>query len=254
MKNIEYKFTPRDSIRNFDAEDIDIFLEKATPNSCPWHKLMPSYTNSSAKSYIDHWKSLYQSTKSGQLKEEHLNIEFSTHKGYSMTGKKCPGILGVLNKSYLVKSPVETVIHVEDNAIQSLHCADDRMMKVASHDVHQYRHNNSKIFHNKQSVKFSLPVVIKTSSPYVFMNPTYHLDYQWEVLPGVIEDHHTHCMSLIVHCMIDVTQNKYITIKPGDPIAYLWLPEKTKLKYNENLKDKRFMKYFNQPKNWFGKN
>jgi hypothetical protein len=252
MENIEYKFNSENL--DFDKEDISLFLEKASSSNSNWHKKMPQYANSDAKTYADHWKAFYNAVKTGKISEDHLDNEFSAHKGISMTGKRCPGILGILTKSYLVKSPVEILIHIENNAIQSLHCSDDKMVKVSTHSPHQYKHNNSDLFKNKQSVKFSFPLAIKSKSPYVFFNPTYHCQNDIEVLPGVIDDHHKNYMSLIVHCMVNTSQDNNIIIKPNQPIAYLWLPQKTKLKYNENLKDKRFMKYFNQPKNWFGKN
>jgi hypothetical protein len=245
--------------RNFpdlDKEDLNIFLEPATPSKSTWHKSLPFYSSTNAKNYLGHWKAWWESFKAGRVTAEELSTEFAGDqtKGATITGKKCPGILGILNKSYIVKAPVEMYIHIEDGDIRSMHSADKRFVTLDSHRATQYRTDKSPLFQNKKSLKITLPVDLKTHIPYVFFNPVYHKDTELDVLPGVIEDHHIHNIALVVHCMVDVSKDHYIHIKPGDPIAYMWLPEKTKLKYNPNFKDKRYSKYLNRAYQFIGKN
>ena len=63
----------------------------------------------------------------------------------------------------------------------------------------------------------------------------------FDPVPGVIEDQWIENTTLVVHCMTDITKDRYINIKPGDPLAYIWFPENTKLQYDPTFKDKRFI-------------
>jgi len=155
--------------------------------------------------------------------------------------------LGILNKSYIVKSPCEIHIHIEDGQIQALHKSDPNAVSLDMHPNGQYLAPGSDVLKNKQSLKITLPVSLRTKLPYIFLNPTYHKDTGLEVIPGVIEGKWVDHVSLIVHTMVDTSIDRYIHIKPGDPIAYAWFPEKTTLKYNPNIKDRRTMRFFNKP-------
>ena len=245
---IKYRYS-KGADAYLDKEDISQFLEKASPGKCPWYKGLPVYSSSPAKNYLQHWKLWWDAVKKGQVNPEDVDREFveADNKAGSITGKRCPGIIGILNKSWIVKSPVEAYIHIEDGDIKSVHCSDERFLQVHSHDVSQYRPQGTDLFTTKKSLKLTFPVMLSTKIPYVFFSPVFHKETEFEPVPGVLEDHWTYDVNLVVHCMTDITKDRYIHIKPGDPIAYLWLPEKTSLQYDPTFKDKRFMKYLNRP-------
>ena len=245
MDKIEFKF----SLENLTKEDISIFLERASPKSSTWHKSLPYYYTSVAKNYISHWKNYFYSLKNNVISSNDIDQEFFSGKlGKSATVKKCPGVLGVMTKSFIVKSPCEIYIQILDNEIASVHCSDTRLANIVSHSDFEFKTDKSSVFKNKKSIKISLPVKLKTKLPYLFLNPSYHTNSNLEVLPGVIEDPYNDYMSLIVHTLVDVSVNKDIIIKPGDPIAYMWLPKLTKLVYNNKILDNRFNQYFGKPR------
>jgi len=250
---IKYKY--RDGMDFLDPEDISQFIEKASLGNSPWYKGLSVYSSSPAKNYLEHWKLWWDAVKSGHVKPEDVDGEFTDgkNKAASITGKRCPGIIGILNKSWIVKSPIEAIIHIENGDIQSIHCSDNRFLEIDSHDVSQYRGKGNNLFYTKKSLKFTLPVEIKTKIPYVFFSPVYHKEMDFDPVPGVIEDQWIENTTLVVHCMTDITKDRYINIKPGDPLAYIWFPENTKLQYDPTFKDKRFMKYLNRPLDFFGK-
>lgn len=250
---IKYKFNEHMS-SILDKKDISEFLESASLKNSPWYTGLPQYASSPAKNYLSHWKLWWNATKNGDVTPDQVDQEFThaNNKVNSLTGKKCPGIIGVLNKSWIVKSPVEAIIHVENGDIRSTHCSDPRYLEIDSHQVFQYRGKGNTLFHTKKSLKLTLPVQLSTKLPYLFLNPIFHKENDFYPVPGVIEDKWMESTTLVVHCMVDISTDRYITIKPGDPIAYMWFPEKTKLAFDNNIKDKRFQKFLNQPLDIFG--
>ena len=255
---LEWKFQDDDGDepKSLDPKDINMFLDRAMQD-CPWHKAIPQYTTTKAKNYINHWKIWFKAAKNNEVTREQLGHEFNADtreaNAKSITAKRCPGILGILSKSYIVKSPVEFFVHIEDGEIASIHNSDNRFAHIESHNDTQYKIDGLNLFKNKKSLKVSLPVAISCKLPYVFLNPVFHKDSELEVIPGVIEDRFLENTRLIFHCFVDTSEDKYIHVKAGDPIAYMWFPSKTRLKRNIKLKDKRYIKSFNRSYDFMGK-
>ena len=87
------------------------------------------------------------------------------------------------------------------------------------------------------NLKFQLPINIKTDNvPWVFMQPMYHNNMWFDVTPGVIDGNYTKGQPLNINVLVDIPKDEPVTyeIKAGDVLAYMWLPEKTTLKYTKN--------------------
>lgn len=251
MKKLEYMLLEE----NLDAEDVHLYLEKSSPNKSSWYKSLKTYTNSNSSNFISHWKSRFKQLVSGEIPQHVFEKEFFENPGQTsnITSKRCPGILGVLNNCYLVKSPVEIVIEIKDNTILQVHVSDSKYMTINGHGSNQFRSANNGLFNTRESVKFMLPVRLRTDVPYIFIDPFFHNNSGVQVVPGTISKPYNKLMELIVHCLVDTSVDRDIHIKPGDVIAYMWFPEKVNLKYSEkNMKDRRIKNYFNSTRKLIG--
>lgn len=210
----------------------------------PWWRGLPSFVNG-MKSIKEVSKNLAKNAFSRMperlaTEREHRweNISPTDMK----TIKWCPGVTALFETSFLLKSPADVTIHISKSMDFAVSNAIDHIISISGHPFDQLRSSHN-MFRGKFNIKFTLPVVTMNTQnvPYIFHNPTYHANPIWDVIPGVINKQYSKGIPLIVNTLVDVKDLKFddddiatISVKKGDPLAYIWYPEKMKLVKSKN--------------------
>lgn len=225
---------------DFNIED---YISPCIPATSDWWKGLPRFLTSATKNIKDfvnerHRKYLYDAQDREPFKVKTFN------NGLEKTAKECPGIMSVFKTSYLIKCPSDMMITISKSMDIVVDVPAGSNFKVESHHFAQIASQNN-LFEGRINIKFVLPIMLCSESkiPWVFFNPTYHSNPIWDVIPGVIDENYTQGIELNVNTLIDTRTLEWdaygtytINLKKGDPIAYLWLPEKTKFVYDDKFK------------------
>jgi hypothetical protein len=263
MKKIQYKFIYDCETMNTSPQSyVDMFIEPCVASTSSWWKSLNVFSTTNKGNYIDHWRQSSKDFENKKRNAESIYNEFNfldpqTNRGVNnynecldtRTAKRCPGILDLFKNSYLVKSPIEIYIEVRNRSINVIHQANYDMMKISMHPEHQYKTSSNNLFEDKISIKFDLPVALKSPCPFIFLPPMFHTKNPiFEVIPGVISDPGQYKLqTLTTHTFLDISKDRDIHIKAGDVIAYLWFTEKTKLVHNPDFVMHKFRRFFNKP-------
>lgn len=249
MFNKNNKLTYR--FQNNTLNDKDVaetlikkILVKATPTSSCWWSKMKHRTDG-FKDNID------------RIKGDHANfikkVGQNTNPNRGTTAKTCPGILGLFNQTYLIKSPTDIIITITKTGEFLYDVADSSICNLEEHNQEEFFQEDNQLFKNKKSIKFALGISIKTTGfGYVLSDPTYHSNSGFFVPTGLINEKYSNNQQLNIITLIDIPKEaKTVIIKEGDVLAYLIPFEKCSLSFSkENFIYKRFIKGFNT-KQWF---
>jgi len=228
-------------------ELIKNIIVKATPSSsCWWSKM---------KHRADEYKDKVDRIVKKQINFIKTGEEYLANDDEGMTVKTCPGILGLFNQAYLVKSPVDIVITINKRGGIVFDIADNKGINISTHSQSQFYQDDNQMFKDKICVKFVLPVRLKTTGfGYMLADPTYHSNSGCYVPMGLINDRYANNQELNIITFIDIPKDedtKTIKINTGDVIAYLIPFEKCSLSLSkENFIAKRYKSNF-IVKNWF---
>jgi len=231
MKKLYYHYYNRLNWINEHAEKetIDMFLEPAYKDkSCPFHQLNLYMNSFNFNSIFDGLDWVKNSFVSGTVSAKDYS---DIIKASPNTAKVCPGLNGILHNSYLVKSPCDYHISIiGDRVLGNCPQGTESLMGVASHPSEQFetKHGDS-LFPNMINVKFELPIFIKSTEPILFLQPFLHKNVPWVVINGVLENSYINLgQPLSINTLLPKELTS-ITIKCGDPLAYIWSPKKLKL-------------------------
>lgn len=231
---------------------IGLFLERGSPASCPWHSALSSFVG-----FTGSIKSFYASLKDRYFRGEISGDELNRNLGpVRATARSCPAINHVLSNSYIVKCPVETHISISPDGRYVWNSPSTKLMNVSSHPTDQYTSEGSTLFNNRINLKFELPVILNShKQPYMFLQPSFHLDAEWETVNGAVTNRETLCQQLNVNTFfrIDPTRQRDIVIPVGTPLAYLWFAEMPVLEYDSSIQDGDFLVRYSGAKKFFFK-
>ena len=221
--------------------DIDItdFLEPCTPQTSSWWSGLETYMDPLARNTKEYFGKIKEMVLEGRMPQQQAHDKLSS---VPKTAKACPGIHGLFKHSYLVKCPCD--VHITLNKHQMAVAAtptDPALINIRMHTRDQFKSKHD-LFENKFNLKFDLPVCLGTKNgiPYTFFDPMYHVNNPWRVMPGVIDGRYTSGCSLVVQTIVDINDPNvgfnekgywHFMVKKGQPLAYLWVPERTKLEY-----------------------
>jgi len=194
----------------------NILVESSRKSSC-WFSKLPIF--------IGRAHSLAQ-----YFQEKHLG------RAAGITAKVCPGIHSVLDNSILIKNPTDISISINRSGKYFWEVADDSLVHIEEHPVEQVGEGVHSIFKNKLFLKFSFHISIhnKGSDPIVFLQPHFHNYVPYMVMNAVVPPKYSsNWMSLNLIVIMDVPTNsdmETVIIKEGTTMAYLWGPNKIRVK------------------------
>lgn len=237
---ISYRFNDESLNKKDIAEElIKNILVKATPmSSCWWGKM---------KTRTDGFKSLLDSIKHKQVKYLKTGEDFVVENG--ATAKTCPGIVGLFQQAFLIKSPTDIVITIDSEGGVVYDVSDNSIIRITQHGKEQFYQDDNQLFKNKASIKFELLVSVKTTGfEYIITDPTYHNNSGCFVPTGFMSSAYSNNQELNLITLIDIPkkgETKTISITNGDVLGYLIPFKKCSLEFSEdNFIAKRFYKTF----------
>lgn len=198
-----------------NSEVIKRILEKSYPKTCPWWKSLPRFIEGFT-SYLEYLKAVHT----------HIADTGEQVKATSIsTAKTCPGVIGILDKAFLVKAPSDLYITVRDDDTYIVNSADD-LISVTHHEPNQFDGYDSALFKDKIALKISIKVYLRLegADDYLLVAPTYHNNLPGSFAPGFINKHFKHGQELNIIYLVDKPQEGQSTvfnIKAGDVLAYL---------------------------------
>lgn len=215
-KKLLYRFHDESLNEKEVAEDlIQDILVKATPKSSKWWASLPS----NVRGYKDYFQHLREVHK-GMFNGEDVN-RMST----ITTAKSCPGILGMFDKAFLVKSPCDIFITVDD-AGNWVYNSANNLVTVSMHNDDQFYGYGNELFENKISLKIliEIDIEIQGADDYMLDHPSYHNNLDFLVTKGFVSGKFNRGMQLNIITLIDLPpkgEKKEIAISAGDVLAYL---------------------------------
>ena len=214
-KYLEYTFVNK----NYNTQDnaeilINDILEPSSPkSSCWWSSLKTTHSNK-WRNYSEYLKVFQRKSLSGEHPELFPTIN---------TAKTCPGILGILSNSYLVKSPADITITFDSNGQFIWNSSNDLISISDGHKTYQYLTNDENdIFKNKIAIKFEIGIMLKTSDSFIHTQPQYHNDMWYDVAIGLVGGKYIDGVPLSIIAFVDKpSKTETYEIKHGDVLAYL---------------------------------
>ena len=237
-KYLEYYFND-DSLNSPEIaeEVVGEFITHAIPRTSCWWSKLKSTIDDGFNSQLDY------------VRHEHKNGNTNIVSTRA-TAKQCPAINSILMNSYLIKSPTDIIITIDKDCNFLYNSSNDKIV-ITSHGHFQFHTAGKGLFNDKMNLKFELPINISTDNiPWVFMQPMYHNNMWFDVAVGSIKGKYTKGQPLFVNVLVDIPKGKPFTyeIKAGEVLAYMWFPERVKLKHTQSkFMDKLFQK------NWSSK-
>ena len=236
MKKLEWNYL--DPNANHHDIDIKSMLEQGSKQNNAWWKDLPVWRDL-AKSHLGYFHSL-----SKEFFNRKISFDSFVETDVVATVKICPAIgKGILDKSFLIKSPCDIIFSINTDGEWIYKTPAPELIKVSSHTGLQVESKSSSNnpFIDKEIVKFELPIYIRTNGvPYILLHPQYHKqDFPFEVINGLVEGGYTNGQAMNVNTIIKIPEehSTYI-LKKGTVLGYMWFPEKLKLTYNPNLKQR----------------
>lgn len=239
----DWNYNNFEGLETYRPDLSDIIVPCGGKDS-PWWQGLPSFTNG-MKSLKEVAKNL-AIEKFNKMPERLANEKDHRWEEISPTELKtmkwCPGVTSLFETSFLLKSPADVTIQISKTMDFVVAHSVDRILHITGHPFDQLK-SSYNMFRGKFNIKFTLPVVTMNTHgiPYVFMNPTYHANPIWDVIPGVINKQYSKGIPLIVNTLVDVKHLSFdedgiatISVKKGDPLSYIWYPEKMKLIKSKN--------------------
>lgn len=223
-KTIKYQFLAKEyNEEHVATEMIKQILVKASPStSCWWSKL---------KNRIGESKDIFEQ----KTREQELKLTGGYNPVEGPTAKTCTGILNLLTKSYLVKSPSDVVITVDHMGNFEWEVSTARLLQLEAHDRSQYWSEDNTFFDKKVCLKLQIKVLLKTSGfGYMLVDPYYHNNFDVSVPLGYVSKLYAKSEELNIFIFIDVPkegETKSIVIKKGDVVAYLIPDDKSSLEH-----------------------
>ena len=201
-------------------------LVKASPStSCWWSKL---------KNRVGESKDIFEQ----KAKEQGLRLKGTASPlKEGPTAKTCTGILNLLNKSYLVKSPADIVLTVDSQGAAQWDFSSENLLSIIPHDSDQYWSEDNTFFDKKACFKLRIQVRLKTSGfGYMLVDPYYHNNFDVSVPLGYVSELYAKSEELNIFLFIDLPpegETKSVVIKKGDVIAYLIPDDKSSLVHEQ---------------------
>lgn len=226
-KYLGYRFKD-DSLNNKEmAEELasEIIVQGRPTSSCWFSKLKTATKD--FRTYPDFIKDRHKRMLQGEHVENTTGIA---------TAKSCPGIISTISDSYLIKSPTDAMVTIDDKQ-QIVVDTSNSLMEVRSHGRDQFVNEGNDFFADKINLKFNIQMTIKTDGVgYMLLHPVYHSKPDFFVPHGVVSSKYAKCQELNIITLVDIPkpgETKSIEIKKGDVLAYLIPMEKIGLKFSE---------------------
>lgn len=232
MKKLYYYYLIEEMNSLDDREKLtSSYIKEIIPSTSEWYSSLPFFKDG-FKSVDQFYSNLKNKIISGNHTED--DMQLLTDSGGALTAKNCPGIKTLFKQSFLITTPCD--IHISINKEREMivfNMSDEKLISLSTHNDKQYKTKNNKLFENRINVKFEIPIYMHSQNNWIFMQPTYHSDVPWEVMPGVVNTGYT---ALNVNTLFPFETKDYL-IKKGTPLCYLYFDEKHKLEYT----NKRYM-------------
>jgi hypothetical protein len=245
MRNKKLYYTITDSIMNKDPERyISMILEPSTRSKSCWFSKLPGVPKG------------LQGLKNAIFTTHRRIMRGGAHSSDSshISGKFCPAIQSVLDKSILVKCPSDLAITITSNREFVFTTPGPQesnpLVRISSHDYSQMENPKDPIlFEEYMNIKFLFPLVIgnTTGTPWIFLQPNFHTNFEFTVLNGVVPSGYTKYQELNLNTLVKIPKKgeppREILIKKGTVLAYIWTPEQLVLTHRSSVPLPLFTKF-----------
>jgi hypothetical protein len=227
------------NVKEIVDDVIRNYLEPITlKSSCWWSNMAKTIQSVNTNSYVEYINAVH--TNLFKATESSLSVTPSYDVAGSIaTAKSCPAIISLLSTSFLVRSPADIYITVQEDG-NFLWNTSNNLITIEHHPPCQFTPDDDKgnLFKGKVNVKFNTGIVIRTSKmPWLFLQPMYHNNADFTVINGVVSNKHAKGRMLNINTFFNIPiGGEPITyhIKKGDVLCYLWFPKKMKMKHTLN--------------------
>ena len=210
--NLMYEQGAHDLIQSKEGSEefLQNYMTKSTNGKCNWWKNLPAW-------WTDHSNRIIK--RDGEMMVPH-------------SVKHCPAIRRTLSDVYLLTAPCDFTVVLGKNDKFKKIIEDPTLFNIATHRTRQFSHGGD-LMQNKTNVKLEFPIVIRPSvSNYLFLQPVYHEDMPYQVMPAILEED---CIPLFVNVLFDTPKDTTsFSFKKGQVLAYLWFPEPVEFEYKKH--------------------
>ena len=243
-----------DYVKNFinEKDVFDLYFDYPAAKTSHWFKNMPAHTSNIDEDSFK-GKSMFKFAKNtlNKFLQKHGNI---SQANYSvLSAKRCPAIISFLSRCLVLKAPCDIVIEINKQQEKGIvvYNSNPKIFSVSGHHREQFFNEKAPLFGNYTNVKFAYPFVFKTNGlPCMFLAPQYHKGFQkkFEVLNASNDGHYTNSIALNLNTFVNL-ESPPLEIKAGEPLAYLWFPEKVKFEFTRDIVTTPLVRKFRAPGN-----
>jgi hypothetical protein len=222
MKN-EIRWKWDSSVRkDLDININDYLVPAYNAPNCPFKKI---------KTYVSGARTILENFA---LKHKRIfdigHIPQQEEPNYAPSIKVCPGVSPIVMNSLLVKSPSDFIISIDSNGrfLPELPSVIEAGMDFIIHPFEQTRMDNGdNLLDGRVMVKLAFPLFINVDNECVTLNPSWeHTQFPWKVSSGIIPAGYTGLLNIFIDLDIPETGTNQYYVKKGDPLAYLYFPNK----------------------------
>jgi hypothetical protein len=233
MKKLYYDFVGY--MKGNDPSNIDLYLSKYSKKSCPFSK-MGVFVQDRYKSVTKSFKDAFNAALSNKISIENYT-QIKSELVNSKTIKVCPAVNTLLENCFLYKAPCDIKVVINGKHFDLL-LSDERMLDFGGHSTEQHSDKyGDNVFGDQLNIKFKPPFKLKCNSKLMWIQPVFHGNQPWTVVPGLIDENYMSSgQSAYLNLLFPLSnETKVYNIKAGTVLAYIWSPDKLTLqesKYN----------------------
>ena len=198
-------------------------------------------------------KSMFRFAKSVMQSFKNSNANTSQNNFSVLSAKRCPAIISFLSQCLVLKSPCDLSIELKKEGVETfnIYNSNPAIFSVSAHHREQFFNEKAPLFRDYVNVKFAYPFVFKTNGlPCMFLAAQYHKGFRqkFEVLNASNDGTYTNSIAMNLNTFVN-KDSPPLEIKAGDPLAYLWFPEKVKFEFTDKIITTPLTQRFRAPGN-----
>ena len=226
-------------------KDTNLWMEECKPNTSNWFMALKNRKLLNNEIFSMKRESAFSSMENGSVNRSSVGI--STLDSNLANMKTCPGVVGLFNRTILLKAPMDMKIYVKDlpdnnpdfkKSTMVIEAVLPDLLPIAQHDQSQFLPPGH-YYSMQRNLKFQFPFTISSTHPVVFMEPYWHNDIPFTVIPGGLFDQFhkiTHLNLNVFYKMDSSIEVNRIEIKKGTVLAYMVFPYPVSLKHDPSIR------------------
>ena len=243
---LSYKpFDAMEKELSFKEEDTNLWMEQCKPNTSDWFMALKTKKLLNSEIFSMRRASTFSGMEKGSINKTSIGI--STLDNNLANMKTCPGVVGLFNRTILLKAPMDMKIFIKDlpdnnpdfkKTTVITEAVIPELLPISQHDQSQFLPPGH-YYSMQRNLKFQFPFTISSTHPVVFMQPYWHGDVPFTVIPGGLFDQFhkiTHLNLNVFYKMNSNIEVNEIEIKKGTVLAYMVFPYPVSLKRDPSIR------------------